>query len=101
MNTRYRKTLVTVIVYAAFVGGSLLLNVLPGKADDDDNDPRVSKGFALASGLRLNLRGKNRELVGLGSLSRERSGRLQRLPYQPAVPRRRRPDTGPAEEDQR
>jgi hypothetical protein len=67
MNTRYRKTLVTVIVYAAFVGGSLLLNVLPGRADGDDNDPRVSKGFALASGLRLNLRGKNRELVGLGS----------------------------------
>jgi hypothetical protein len=67
MSARTRRLIVTVIVYASVVSGSLLLNVLAGRADDDDNDPRVAKGFALVSGLKLNLKGKNRELVGLGS----------------------------------
>lgn len=34
--------------------------------DDDDGDPRVAQGFAIAP-VPLDLHGKNRELVGLGS----------------------------------
>ena len=103
MNTRYRRLAMTVMVYAALVGGSLLLNVMPGKADsddDDDRESRIQQGFALVQGLPLHLKGKNRALVGLGRLPGERRGRLQRLPYQPALPRWRRPDTWSAEEDQ-
>jgi hypothetical protein len=69
MSARNRRLIVTLIVYASFVGGSLLLNVLPGKASDDDHDQdsRVARGFALVSGLKLNLKGKDRGLVGLGA----------------------------------
>jgi hypothetical protein len=45
------------------------LNVIAGRADDDDHgrDPRVARGLALVSGLKLNLKGKDRDLVGLGA----------------------------------
>ena len=70
MNTRYRRLAMTVMVYGALVCGSLLLNVMPGKAvsdDDDDRDSRIQQGFALVQGLPLHLKGKNRALVGLGA----------------------------------
>jgi hypothetical protein len=35
-------------------------------ASDDDSESRIQRGFAIAP-VKLNLKGKNRELVGLGS----------------------------------
>lgn len=38
------------------------------RAEDEDNDAQVKRGFQIVpSGVFLNLHGKNRELVGLGS----------------------------------
>lgn len=37
-----------------------------GRADADDSESKVQRGFAIAP-VRLNLAGKNRELVGMGS----------------------------------
>lgn len=70
MINQYRTRLTTVIVFAAVVCGWVLVNVVPGRADGDDRDDsesRIQQGFALVSGLHLNLKGKNRAQVGLGS----------------------------------
>jgi len=54
-----------------FVGAFVLASVAPGRADDrdSDNDSRIQQGFqiAQANGIHLNLKGKNRAQVGLGS----------------------------------
>jgi len=44
--------------------GTALLGRAAGS--DDDSESKIQRGFAIAP-VRLNLRGKNRELVGLGS----------------------------------
>lgn len=57
---------------------------------DDDDDPRIRIGFAIAP-VPLNLRGKNRSLVGLGATSstRRRTARAaiaRRPTRQAAIP---------------
>jgi hypothetical protein len=54
---------------AALVGltlGGVLLTSTHGKADDNDNESKIQKGFAIAP-VELDLKGKNRAQVGLGS----------------------------------
>ena len=63
--TRIRTAIIPVAVFAAaaaYAGGTA------GRQDDnqDNNQSRVQRGFAIAP-VVLNLRGKNRDLVGLGS----------------------------------
>jgi hypothetical protein len=47
-------------------GATLSLAVAATNGGDDDNDPRIRQGFAI-SPVPLNLNGRNRALVGLGS----------------------------------
>jgi hypothetical protein len=71
-HRKHLKILGTVAMIAAVL--ALALAHSPkGKAagagnnnDGDDSDPRIQRGFDIAP-VHLNLRGKNRELVGLGS----------------------------------
>ena len=67
MSSRLAKRVATVSVFAACLGGSMLLTAIPGRAESDDSESRIQQGFSLASGLRLSLKGKNRAMVGLGS----------------------------------
>jgi hypothetical protein len=59
-----------ITLFAAIVFAALLSSSRPVRAgDDDDNDrneSKVRKGFAIAP-VHLNLEGRDRELVGLGS----------------------------------
>jgi len=48
-------------------------------ASDDDNESKIQQGFNIAP-VPLNLSGKNRALVGMGSYLVNAVGRLQRLP---------------------
>jgi hypothetical protein len=50
------------------------------RANDDDSDTRIEIGFKIAP-VPLNLEGKDRDMVGLGSY-RQRDRRLQWLPQQ-------------------
>jgi hypothetical protein len=62
----YSKTII--IAATAVFAGTLSLSVL--RADDgNDNESRVQAGFAYAKtqGITLKVKGKNRDLVGLGS----------------------------------
>ena len=58
------------VTFAGFALAGMLLSSPRGRAhdrdDDDERDPRIEKGFDIAP-VRLNLDGKNRRLVGLGS----------------------------------
>ena len=54
---------IAVSVAILFAGRSLSS---PRAEDDNDSESKVQKGFAIAP-VPLNLAGKNRELVGLGS----------------------------------
>ncbi len=62
------KALGTTLVFAGATIAGLLLNSPRGKANDDEegNDSRIEQGFDIAP-VPLNLDGKNRALVGLGS----------------------------------
>ncbi len=63
------KAFGTTLVFAGAAIAGLLLNSPRGKANDDDeerNDSRIEQGFDIAP-VPLNLEGKNRALVGLGS----------------------------------
>lgn len=63
------KAFGTTLVFAGAAIAGLLLNSPRGKANDDDEerrDSRIEQGFAIAP-VPLNLEGKNRALVGLGS----------------------------------
>ena len=61
------------VLLAGLALGDVLIGAPPGRAgdkdkDDKDNDEsRIKRGFEIAPVKPLNLRGKNRELVGLGS----------------------------------
>jgi len=73
----------TAAICAAIVLAGSLAGILRAHADGDDRNAEESKirrGFEIAP-VPLNLRNKNRELVGLGSLYRECGRRLQRLPH--------------------
>lgn len=62
------KALGTTLVFAGAAIAGLLLSSPRGKANDDEegNDSRIEQGFDIAP-VPLNLEGKNRALVGLGS----------------------------------
>ncbi len=52
--------------FAIAVGVGALSGIAPAHADDDDQEAQILIGFAIAP-VPLNLAGKDRELVGLGS----------------------------------
>ena len=57
-------------VSLAAVAALTLLFAASVRADDDDNESQVRRGFQIVpQGVHLNLAGKNRALVGLGSTS--------------------------------
>jgi hypothetical protein len=65
------RTLGITLVFAGAAIAGLLINSPRGRADDrddrdDERDPRIEQGFDIAP-VPLNLEGKNRRLVGLGS----------------------------------
>ncbi len=67
---QFAKAVGAIAVFAAIVLATMLSSSRSAKAgDDDDNDrneSKVRKGFQIAP-VPLNLKGKNHELVGLGS----------------------------------
>jgi hypothetical protein len=64
------KALGATMALAGVAIAGMLISSPGGRADDrddrDDRDPRIEKGFDIAP-VPLNLEGKNRKLVGLGS----------------------------------
>jgi hypothetical protein len=60
------KTAGTVVTLAVIVMGGMLIRSPRVHADDDDQEAKVQIGFQIAP-VRLNLAGKDRALVGLGS----------------------------------
>lgn len=64
------KALGVTVAFAGFAIAGTLISSPRGKADDredrDDNESRIEQGFDIAP-VPLNLEGKNRKLVGLGS----------------------------------
>ena len=62
------KALCVIVACAGVAMAATLLGSPRGKADDrgDNSESRIEKGFEIAP-VHLNLEGKNRELVGLGS----------------------------------
>src|ERR1700687_2054983 len=66
---QFLQTLGASTALAAVVLGGMLINAHSGQASEqegNDDEAKIRKGFAI-SPVRLNLAGKNRELVGLGS----------------------------------
>ena len=65
-----RKVVGATVAFTLVLGAGMFLSSPRGRADDrdvrDDGDPRIEKGFDIAP-VPLNLEGKNRRLVGLGS----------------------------------
>lgn len=60
-SNKARVALVALAIAAAAVAAS-------ARADDDQSDSRIKRGFEIVpAGVQLNLAGKNRALVGLGS----------------------------------
>src|SRR5260370_5672792 len=63
------KSAAAVAAFAAIIVAGMLSNSPRVKATDDDderNESKIRQGFEIAT-VPLNLEGKNRELVGLGS----------------------------------
>jgi hypothetical protein len=66
-----RKVVGATVAFTLVLGAGMFLSSPRGRADDrddrdDERDPRIEKGFDIAP-VPLNLEGKNRRLVGLGS----------------------------------
>jgi hypothetical protein len=69
MSRRNFKQIATGVALLALALGATLINVKRTKASDDDDfdgDSRIQRGFEIAP-VKLNLKGNNRALVGLGS----------------------------------
>jgi hypothetical protein len=60
------KTAGAVVTLGLIVIAGMLIRPLPVHANDDDQESKVQIGFKIAP-VKLNLAGKDRELVGLGS----------------------------------
>lgn len=68
-----KRTHLVILWLAGLALGVALIGAPPGRAgdkdkdkDNDNDEARIKRGFEIAP-VRLNLRGKNRDLVGLGS----------------------------------
>jgi hypothetical protein len=62
-----KRFVLTAVMFAGLVFSMVLLSTPRGQADDQGNDEsRIQRGFAIAP-VHLNLRGKDRAKVGLGS----------------------------------
>jgi hypothetical protein len=66
MRGRSRWTWGTTATSVAVLAGMLAFSSVRGRASDDDSESKIQRGFAIAP-VPLNLHGKNRALVGLGS----------------------------------
>jgi len=66
LATRIRHAMVPVAAVAVASAALAAGTAVRQNDDQDDNQSRIRRGFAIAP-VVLNLRGKNRELVGLGS----------------------------------
>ena len=67
MSSQHKRSVPGAIAsFLALTAISLLINVHPARADDDSDAARARRGFEIAP-VPLNLAGKNRTLVGLGS----------------------------------
>jgi hypothetical protein len=67
MNVRQSsKSIGAGAAFAALVIGGILSSSPPLKGDDNSEESLIQQGFAIAP-VHLNLAGKNRDLVGLGS----------------------------------
>jgi hypothetical protein len=63
---RFLNTIGAGATLAVVVLAGMFINPTRGRAESDDNESKIQRGFAIAP-VRLNLVGKNRALVGLGS----------------------------------
>jgi len=66
---RYFKSVATGMALLALAMSAILINVKRGNASDDDDydgDSRIQRGLEIAP-VKLNFKGNNRALVGLGS----------------------------------
>src|SRR5271163_1423159 len=67
MNVKQALTaLAAAAALAVAVGVGSFIGIARAQADEGEQDSRIRKGFEIAP-VPLNLRGKDRELVGLGS----------------------------------
>lgn len=67
MKTPFLKVASTGAAFTALIAASLMIGSQRGRADSDNSEEsRIQIGFAIAP-VPLNLQGKNRSLVGLGS----------------------------------
>jgi hypothetical protein len=74
MKRQFFKALTAGTVFAGLIVGGILFGSKPGLADNDNNGAQDEKqmiqiGLAVASsaGIQLNMNGKDRDMVGLGS----------------------------------
>lgn len=64
-----KRTVLTTLLFTALAACVLIVTTPRGRAgdkDDKDDDSRIKRGLEIAP-VHLNMKGKNRELVGLGS----------------------------------
>jgi len=67
MKTSILKVISTSAAFAALMAAGLMISPQRGRADSDNSEEsKIQTGFAIAP-VPLNLKGKNRSLVGLGS----------------------------------
>jgi hypothetical protein len=68
MKTPILKVICTTAVFTAVIATGLMIGSQRGRADSDNDseESKIKTGFAIAP-VDLNLKGKNRSLVGLGS----------------------------------
>ena len=66
LRSRYSKPVVTGAAFAAMVLAGVMLSAAHGTAANDDSESKIQQGYAIAP-VTLNLVGKNRAWVGLGS----------------------------------
>lgn len=67
MKRQFLKAIGTAAAFTTLIATGLIVDSLHGRADSDDGEAsKIQIGFAIAP-VHLNLHGKNRSLVGLGS----------------------------------
>jgi hypothetical protein len=74
MKRKFFKALTAGAIFSAVIVSGLVLGSKPGRADNDNNGAQDEKqmiqiglSFASSAGIQLNMNGKDRDMVGLGS----------------------------------